>query len=365
MVFFKTETQYEYIAEKDGKFVIDPMFYSAYHYVRKALINILPEDEQLNNIETDEEYYSINVKLRPNMILKNYTARDVETRGLDLKKVDVSPFFFELMKVFPRYINYKFYIDAESVIPEMDVAARGPVYHNSYPHNFHFPEDMSTVKERSYKRGVDAEYDILNINFLYIYLALGDAEFPTIANFTINSRDEYLKKLEEALTAIDTVMKKATPSKNALQTLLPNAGNEARASFYQLLTPKVKCFEEYIREKTRRGEYKKFSYPAVIEKKSANDEHYTKELNPMSYLKVEELTLEEKLTDSRENYQTLNLSVLLDIQMQIAGYNLRMIRNSYERGNFYYAQNIRDDYFSRLVVNIDGKISNSLASVLG
>lgn len=364
MVFFKTETHYEYIEEHEDVVIVDPMFYSAYHYARKALINKDPENEMLDNMETNKKYYSVNLKIRPEMILKNYTTRDIELRGQTLTEVEVSPFFFKLMEVFPRFLNYRFYTNPESIIPEMDVSIRGSIRTNSYPHQYNFPEDIARVKSNSYKRGEEATKDILNINFVYIYLALGAEEFPSTTNFTVNNAQEYLDKLQTTISKITETMSRATPSKGAIHSLLPNAGNEARASFYQLLAPEIKSFEQHIEIASNRSEYKSFVYPTVIEKKSANDEHYSRDPDSMSDLIVEDLTLEQKLLNDVENYQTLNLSVMLDVQMQTMGYNLRMITQKAEQRFFNYGQRARNDYFTRLMFHLTAAVSNERLNVL-
>lgn len=364
MVFFKTETHYEYIEEHEDVVIVDPMFYSAYHYARKALINKDPENEMLDNMETNKKYYSVNLKIRPEMILKNYTTRDIELRGQTLTEVEVSPFFFKLMEVFPRFLNYRFYTNPESIIPEMDVSIRGSIRTNSYPHQYNFPEDIARVKSNSYKRGEEAANDILNINFVYIYLALGADEFPSITNFTINNAQEYLDKLQTTISKITETMSRATPSKGAIHSLLPNAGNEARASFYELLTPEIKSFDEHMKQRNNRSEYESFIYPTAIEKQSEHRHEYSRDPEPMTHLIIEDLTLEQKLLNNTEEHQTLSLDLLLDAQMQTIGYNMRMIRRSNEHQYFDYRQRVRNDYFTRLLFNVTNIVLDTKSNVL-
>lgn len=332
MFFLKTEVRYEYMKELNDKVFIDPLFYSAYHYVRKALINLEPNNEMLNNIETPKEYFSLDLKIKPSQLLKNVPTDSYLTDNEKIEKVEVSEFFFQLLEIFPFYTNYRMYLDPDSHIPEFEIASRGLKKRESIRKEKSLTQVINNIKNREYQRGEELTADTLNINHLFIYLGLGEDYFPTVTSFQVNTVDEYLGKLSTIISDISTLMNKFTPNKTALREMLINTGNESRASFFNGLEPITQNFEEYMHIAVRQNSFiqEPMVYPIAIEKREVNPDDYYEDIKILDYLSTENVPILDKITDTDELVEVIYLQQSLDELLLRNGYNVNLINTRHE-----------------------------------
>lgn len=358
MVFFKTEVHYEYMKKVDDKFFVDPLFYSAYQYARKALIDMFPDNNLLNNIETEEKYYSLDLNLKPVNILKESRVSSLRNRSEEVVEVYVSKFFFELIEVMPYYINYRLYDDVNIYMPELENSLKGPQRYNLRMDGNTLTEEVNMTKNRLYKRGLNESVDVLNINFLLIYLGLGETYFPTVTSFNVESVEDYLQKLKKLILDIRSKMDNFTPSRNALLGILPSLGNETRASFFNALTPTVENFDEYLFNSTSDISpiRKPFYYPVSIEKKETNSDAYLRSPSSTNHLITEDESFLNKIKSNEEVSSFINVSNEIEEVLSNNNYNMNLIYLKSENEHLSFRKVLKHE-------NVISYMRNSITSL--
>lgn len=360
MFFFKTESRYEYLKEVNNKVFVDPLFYSAYQYARKALIDKFPEDEVLNNIETKKEYYSLDLKLKPKNILKETRMNTHLNREQEVESVEVSEFFFMLIEILPFYYSYRMYSDANAYMPELEISLKGPRrYSQNYENVNNLTRITNTTKNRLYKRGINEKVNTLNINYLFIYLGLGQGFFPTVTSFDIYSVNDYLTKLNKTIIEIKNSMDMFTPSKKALLSLLPNVNNETRASFFNSLEPNIENFEEYLFVSVINLDavVQPYFYPINIQKKEVNPEHYISTPTNLDYLSTENEPLINKIKNNENTSGFINVESKINETLLSNGYNMRLICEKGESRYYYFRKTMNHE-------NLNGHKRSSLLKLM-
>lgn len=345
-MFFKTEIKYDYMKEVDGNVYIDPAFYSAYSYVRKALINTAPDSELLSNIDTTKKYYSINLKIKPNQLLKNVQIDySSNTRSnIHVEEVNVSKLFFKIIEIMPYYHTYKFYKDTSIQMIELQVPIRKGVLRPdvSYSANT-LTEDLIKIKNKTYRRGHLEYVDTINLNQLFIYLSLGKVFFPTLTSFEINSIEEYLNNLKNTVISIQSTMDRFTPSKNTISSVLTTLTNEERTSFIQAINGVHFNFDDFLdislSERTE-ATIPPYYYPVSIEKESVfydrDESPYLGTPRRASHLNTEEGSILEKINMNESDNNKINVQTEINNSLHTLGYNMYLIYTQRESRHLSY-----------------------------
>lgn len=345
-MFFKTVKNYSVIEKVDNNVFVEPTFYNAYEYVLKQLKNKFEEHEMFEEIETEDNYYSIIMKMNNPVVLKNESTGRMKTS--DFQELKLTPLFFEILEIMPYYTQYKLY-NSEDIVEEKRIDynySHQPRYGETFtPETTKQSFDIKTIYEyKKITKGISDNYaDKFNINQIFMYITLGELFTKNISNVELDSVGHYLTRLHDITTKVRTLFNSFEPDKEAYQ-MLSNLTNEERVLFYDALKEKNYTFIDFILEGKIRisrneyvgTEYLVFETPYVIEPNKRNEDRL-RAYSPVMYPLYNEVTLDEKLKDEEvDEFGGPSIGNMLDNLLKEEGYNVHLMFTKRTPGEFMY-----------------------------